>query len=237
MKNPLTALITGSGHRLGSSMALFLSEQGYNLVIHYNTSKKEAENLAHIIEKNGRHAYCIKVDLAKTPEKLIPLARRTVGNIDLLVNNASIFPEGSIKSFSATEIINVLKINSLAPLLLGQTYVKSQVQGNIINITDGNACNFNERYQIYRISKILLETITREQACLYAPHFRVNAIAPGIIIPAVGEKQTETLLLKTPLQKKGSMADINSALWYLINSDYVTGQIMYIDGGLHMGKV
>ncbi|TRM84939.1 dehydrogenase, partial [Sulfolobus sp. A20-N-G8] len=159
-----------------------------------------------------------------------------VSEIDFLINNASIFPLRTFEEITINDLNNTVLLNSWAPLFLIKKFVSHTKEGKIINVLDSIVSGYNfERYAYY-LSKKLLEIITLSLALKLAPNFTVNAIAPGIILPPEGKDYSylESLKDAVPLKKYGSVSEIVSAVIFLLKSDFITGQIIYVDGGEHL---
>ena len=235
-----TALITGGAKRIGKAIALNLAQQGYNIIIHYNNSELEAKNLKQDIIKIGVDCQIIKADLLNKNEvEDMILQLKTINSWNLLINNASIFCQSNfldsdIKKFDENFIIH-LKIPTILSQVLAQNCQQNQVSGNIINMIDKNITRYETKYFNYLLSKKSLAEFTKMLSLQLAPNIRVNGIAPGFILNSVDEKEpsveTAKLLAKIPLRKKANEADIVGGINYLLNSDFVTGEILFIDGG------
>ncbi|MBD3346970.1 MAG: SDR family oxidoreductase [Chitinivibrionales bacterium] len=228
-------LITAGTRRLGLAMAKKSLALGYEVVLHYRSSNQEAQEW---IEQNPHlspKVHFVDADLRNSPSQLIEEWCARFPYIEGLVNNASVFNKGDLANFS--HLKETLLINALIPMELAAAFSRSVKEGWIINITDANIYRSNLPYQNYRMSKRLLEDATRQLALAFAPRIRVNAIAPGAMLPAPGQSREEFLKLKQtiPLRKTGSMESLQSAYEYLIKNTYITGQIMYVDGGRHIG--
>ena len=221
-------LITGGVKRLGLAFAKTSVEMGYTVILHYRSSKGDA---AELLERTfPDQVYFIQQELGKNPEHLITNAQALGLQIAGLVNNAAIFTKGNL--FDPDHFEQTLSINALTPLRLGTAFQKQIGKGWIINITDANITHPNLTYQNYRISKLLLEEITHQQALLYAPTTRVNAIAPGAMLPSEGNEQYFTSLSeKIPLRSTGDIRSLTEAFSFLVKNQYITGQVLRVDGG------
>lgn len=237
--NKKTALITGAARRIGAAIAEHLHQTGMNVVIHYNTSAKEAHELVKKLN-SIRHdsAIMVQADLKHKEyyAALIEAALEFKGGIDVLINNASAYYPTSIGSLSEEHWNELININLKAPLFLSQLAAKSlrSNKGCIINITDIHAQRPLSNHAVYSISKAGLVMLTQSMAKELAPAIRVNAISPGAIVWPDGledEKKNE-ILSQTMMKKSGSLEDITKAISFLIkDSDYITGQVLNIDGG------
>jgi NAD(P)-dependent dehydrogenase (short-subunit alcohol dehydrogenase family) len=234
-----TAIVTGGAKRLGRRIALALADNGFSVVVHYNKSKREAEQTAELLREHGAEAIAVRAELTdvKAISRLVEKTVKHFGAVDLLVNNAAIFGEGRLfsvteKMWDATVDIN-LKALFFASQQVGRHMVK-QKRGRIINIASVGAYEAWANYIPYSISKMGVITLTRSVAKALAPHIMVNAIAPGsVAIP--GEEKAGTTHIpieKIPLGRYGSPEDITSLVLYLATTaHYITGQTIAVDGG------
>jgi len=224
-------LITGGSRRLGLAIARACLADKYNVIIHYRTSAQPAKRILHGLDKNEDRCFFIQGDLREHPERLIDQALSLPVSLEGLVNNASVFTEGNLEDPDHFE--DSIRVNALAPMRLSQRFFEKVTKGWIVNITDANIYRPNKRFQNYRISKLLLETLTFQQAFLYAPSVRVNAIAPGAILksPDSTPEYFKQLAEKIPLHRTGDLKSFIDAFQYLVKAKYVTGEILYVDGG------
>ena len=237
-----TALVTGAGRRLGRATALALAEAGADVVVHYRASAGEAESLAGEIEQLGRKAWVLQADLASAAEtrQLFVRACQAAGPVDLLINSASIFPESRLTSFTAEELHQSVEVNAMAPLELGRELAARVGRGDIVNFLDARIGDYDREHVAYHLSKRMLADLTRLMALEFAPGVRVNAVAPGLILPpeGQGEAYLKRLASTSPLQRHGSVEDVTSAVLFLVRSSFVTGQTVYVDGGRNLrGRV
>jgi len=223
-----TIIITGGTRRIGLAFAEKSIAMGFSVALHYHSSiDKNAEILA---ERHPGNIFFLQQELEDHPEKLIENAVAMNLKICGLINNASSFTPGDL--LDPLHLEKTLSINSIAPVRLSSAYQQLIGRGWIINVTDAHISHPNVKYQNYRISKLLLEEITRQQAVLFAPEIRVNALAPGAMIPANGENSYfDTLKNIVPMKSTGNIAALTDAFSFLVKNDYITGQILRIDGG------
>lgn len=238
--NPKVALITGAARRIGASCARLLHANGYSVVLHCHTSVRQARQLAE--ELNGVRAASacfVAADLLKLDQvhALAEQAIRAWGDLDLLVNNASLFYAGQIGSVVEQDWDDLLGSNLKAPFFLSQALAPSlrKRRGCIINIADIHAEKGLPGFPVYSIAKAGLVAMTKCLAKELAPEVRVNAVAPGAILwpdqPA-GDAQKAEILQKVALQRLGVVDDIARAVRYLSDdAPYVTGQVLTVDGG------
>ncbi len=231
-----TALITGGARRIGREIALGLAKEGVNVLLHYNTSEEDAIKTCDEIRSHGVDCWLIRGDLSQDYSTIIEKGFNIVREIDFLINNASIFPLKKFEEVTVNDLNNTVLLNSWVPLFLTKKFISHTKSGKIINVLDSIISGYNfERYAYY-LSKKMLEVITLSLALKLAPNFTVNAIAPGIILPPEGKDYSYLEALKdvVPLKKYGSVGEIVSAVIFLLRSDFITGQIIYVDGGEHL---
>ena len=235
-----TILITGAAKRIGKEIALTYCELGWNIIIHYNSSKKDADDLADQINKdNPNSAKTVQgnLDIKEDVQKILSEVSETFPSIDVLVNNASTFYPTPIDEISEDHWDKLIGSNLKGPLFLIQG-LKKQLQaskGSIINITDTNLSKGVPNFSIYSAAKAGLEAITKGLARELAPDIKVNAIAPGAMLepPDVTwtEEQKNKVIESIPLKRMGSEKDIANAVKFLEYSEYITGQVIKVDGG------
>lgn len=235
-----TALVTGAGVRLGRATALALAGAGVHVVVHYHASRAEAEGTVDKIRELGGDALAIQADLfnAIEAESLIARANDAVGPLDILVNNASIFPENRITDFTLSDLDENIQVNAYAPLQLMRAFAEQTHRGAVVNMLDARMTAYDREHAAYHLSKRMLFSITRMCAVEFAPGIRVNAVAPGLILPppGYGVEWLERLAHTNPLSAYGSVHDVTEAVLFLLRSEFVTGQVLYIDGGKHLQR-
>jgi pteridine reductase len=235
-----TIFITGAAKRIGKEIALTFKELGWNIIIHYNSSKKDADDLANQINKdNPNSAKTVQgnLDIKEDVQKILSEVSETFPSIDVLVNNASTFYPTPIDEISEDHWERLIGSNLKGPLFLIQG-LKEQLKsskGSIINITDTNLSKGVPNFSIYSAAKAGLEAVTKGLARELAPDIKVNAIAPGAMLepPDVTwtEEQKNKVIENIPLNRMGSEKDIADAVSFLARSEYITGQIIKVDGG------
>lgn len=243
MNSPKAALVTGSAVRLGKAIALALAENGYDIALHYHSSQAEAEQTAREICQLQRQCALFSADLAQveTLEPLLQAALSQFPHLNLLVNSASAYSQGSLLQTTPASFDKQWMVNLRAPFFLMQAYARHVGQGNIINILD-NKIAFNQyAYAAYLLSKKGLAELTQLAAIELAPAIRVNGIAPGVIMPA-SHRTSDYLQWRIqgiPLQKQGEVAQLTQAILAILGNDFLTGQILFVDGGeslTHIGR-
>jgi len=240
MKNK-NLLITGAATRVGKAIALHFAEKGWNIALHYFRSSSKAKELKKIIEQNWVKVALIKADLknSKQVERIVPLAKKKLGAIDCLINNAALFEKDDISNFTTKSWNDHFNINLLAPTILTKQFAKQaskKTVSNIINIIDQRIFNLTPFFMSYTISKSSLQILTKTMAMRLAPNIKVNAIAPGPTIKS--KRQTDRHFrnqVKTTLLKKSvRLEDICDTVEFLINNNSTTGQIVTVDSGQNL---
>jgi NAD(P)-dependent dehydrogenase (short-subunit alcohol dehydrogenase family) len=236
-----TALITGSAKRIGRQLALDLADAGYDIAVHCNASRYEAEEVAGLIRAKGRRATIVQGDLARVdvPERLIAEAVVALGSLTVLINNASIFEPDEVGSITAESWAQHQDTNLRSPVLLSQSFAKvlpQGAQGNIINIIDQRVWKLNPKFFSYTNSKSGLWAATRTLAQALAPHIRVNAIGPGPALPSARMDQAEfdKQARLTLLGRGTSPKEISAAVQFILSQPSLTGQMIALDGGQHL---
>jgi len=233
-----TALVTGAAKRLGAATALALARHGVNVVVHYRSSASEAEDVAAAIRRLGPKAWTCGADFADGAQAagLFEQARGLAGPVDFLVNNASIFPTGALAGFAPEELHANIDVNALAPLLLAREFASQGREGAIVSFLDARIVDYDHEHVPYHLSKRMLLSLTRMMALDLAPRIRVNAVAPGLILPPEGEDAAylERLAPTAPLHRHGDAEHVTEAVLFLLRNDYITGQVVFVDGGRHL---
>jgi NAD(P)-dependent dehydrogenase (short-subunit alcohol dehydrogenase family) len=230
------ALVTGSAHRLGKAFALTLAKMGYSIALHYRGSVTEAEKTTEEIRALGVDCLPIRADLTM-PEKmefLFSMVDEFNMPLKVVVNSAAVMPVGNPRNLDRHKWDEALDLNLRAPFLIAQESAKRMSQGGlIVNISDIGAQKPWSRYPSYTVSKAGLESLTKMLARALAPGIRVNAIAPGLVLPSgvVTPEQWDQLVRKLPLQRAATLDEITSTLEFLIKNEYITGQTIVVDGG------
>lgn len=241
--NAGTALITGGAKRVGKEMALDLAKKGYDLVISYNSSKDDADDLVKEISRNFNvKCEIFQADLTnqEAAKKLANFMVSNFSNWNLLINNASIFNKSQFTSGSELEMFNNINLHLISPLFLSKEFAKniqskSIENAHIINMVDKDIMRYDSTHFYYLLSKKSLGEFTKMLSVELAPKIRVNGIAPGFIINSVNckdpEAETKYLKSKIPLKSQGGTKSIVKALDFLLNNEFITGQIIFVDGG------
>lgn len=241
-----TVLITGAAHRIGRAMAEFLASQGWTVAVHYHQSEQAAHKLVQSIKDRGGKAADFPANLAEEEEvkHLIPHVNQSLGPIHCLINNASTFTYDSAKSSTRGLWDEHMETNLRAPFVLSQEFAKQfpetpadDQKGSIVNILDQRVWNLTPHYISYTLSKVGLWTLTQSLAMALAPQIRVNAIGPGPTLPNASQTQEQFLKQcdSLPLKKGPSLQEICDAVLFLMQTPSITGQMIALDGGQHLG--
>jgi len=226
------ALVTGAAHRLGKTFALTLARHGFDIILHYNQSSDEATQTKAEIESVGRRVTLAQADLTQPTE--IKSLTSTLESLQVLVNSAAFMPSGNVDLLSLENWDQSLDLNLRAPFLLAQAVSQKMTEGGlIVNITDVGAQKAWSRYPSYTVSKAALDSLTKILARALAPRIRVNAIAPGFVLQSdiVPTEEWERLIKRLPLKRPARTEEIASALEFLLQNEYITGQTIVVDGG------
>lgn len=230
------ALVTGAAKRLGRAVALRLAEEGADLVIHYRSSEKEAQDAVHEIEKLGRRAVAIPADLSNVSQikRLVDEAAKHFGRLDILVNSGANFLPGSMVSTTEEIWDATLDTNLRAPFFCAQAAAPwlKRTQGVIINFADTGGLLGWTGYIPHSVSKAGVIMLTKVLAKAFAPEVRVNAIAPGTITMEGDPPELQADFIKrAPLRRSGRPSDITDTVLFLVHSKFITGQVLVVDGG------
>jgi len=240
--SPKTVLVTGSAVRVGRAIAVTLGRAGYQVAIHYNHSADEASQTVAEIKDAGGVASSFQADLSQpwqTVPELCRSIRSELGSLDVLINNASLFKEGTLLQTTKESWERQHRVNLEAPFVLSQEFVRglpSDQQGHIINICDWRGESHPPGHDAYTISKAGLVALTRMLSLELASRIQVNGIHPGAILPPPGADEDHERRAKEtiPLNCTGSPEDIVRGVLYLLDSKFVTGEILNITGGEHL---
>jgi len=232
------ALVTGGAKRLGRAISLGLAELGCGVVVHYSTSYDDAQTLCEDIEKLGAQAWALEADFGDE-DGCRGLVRRVVehaGRVDFLINNASVFPADTMDSVTFESVVSCFKINVWAPFVLCREFAAEVGSGKIVNLLDTRIVGYDWAHVAYIWSKHVLGVMTKMCAMEFAPNIMVNAVAPGLILPPEGKDESYLERLKdtVPLKRYGNTDEIVRAVEFLVESDFITGQVIYVDGGRHI---
>jgi len=232
------ALVTGGARRVGRTLCLALARAGAHVIVNYYRSEREAEEVVAAIQALGRHARAVRADISASSQvrALVDRAADEFGRLDVLVNNASTFESAAFADITEEAWDRVLAVNLKGPFLLAQAaapLMRRDGGGVIVNIADLSGLQPWPAFAHHSVSKAGLIHLTRVLARALAPDIRANCIAPGTVLPPEDYtvEQVERLRAKTALQRLGSPDDVARALLFLVESDFVTGECIVVDGG------
>jgi NAD(P)-dependent dehydrogenase (short-subunit alcohol dehydrogenase family) len=240
-KTPQCALVTGAAKRIGRRIALELARKGWNVAVHFDASYDEAQGVVSEARTCGVEAMAVQGDLANpaTPSRIMAEAREELGEINCLINNASLFEPDAVGTISLESWDNHLNTNLRAPVFLAQAFanqLSNDAPGDIINIIDQRVLKLNPKCFSYTASKAALWTVTRTLAQALAPQIRVNAIGPGPALPNARMDDDEFEMQKnlTLLKRGTSPKEIADTVLFILSMPAFTGQMIVLDGGQHL---
>jgi len=229
------AIVTGGAKRLGREICLKLAQEGYDIALHYNSSDDEANKVKGTIEALGQRCCLVQGNLVDPAfqSRLVRSAQDALGELTLLINNASQFDKIAFEDTTPNDFDRYFGIHVKAPFFLSQTFATRCAQGAIVNLLDARVERYPTEHFIYTLTKKSLKDLTLLLAKTLAPKIRVNGICPGPILApeSLGEDYLARMAKKTPMERPGQVGDILSALFYLTESTYVNGEILFVDGG------
>ena len=248
----MRALVTGAGKRLGRAMALCLAERGHDVAVHYASSAEAADEVVSLIRAMGRKAVALEADLLDeaATQALLPRAAEALGGpVTVLVNNASIFEYDTIQTATRTGWDRHMESNLRAPYVLIQALAAQApkavadaagepvAQALAVNMIDQRVRKLTPEFSTYTLAKMGLWALTRTAAQGLAPDVRVNAIGPGPTLRGARQspEHFDRQRAGTVLNRGADPADITAALGYLLEAKAVTGQLICVDGGQHLG--
>jgi pteridine reductase len=237
---PPFAFVTGAARRLGRAIALGLAQQGYAIGLHYFHAEQDARETEAEIRSLGNPVRLFQADL-RDPQAIITMFERVAQEpypLKVLVNSAGLMQSGNLRDLAVDGWDNSLDLNLRAPWLCSQqaANLMDRVGGVIINVSDSGASRNWTGFPAYVISKNGVEVLTRLLARTFAPHIRVNAIAPGLVLPPqdMPAADWQRLVNRLPLQKSGDPAHIVDTVLFLIENEDITGQVIVVDGGYQL---
>jgi len=241
-KMPKAAMVTGGAKRIGSAIALMLGDAGWDVAVHFHSSRKEADEVVAELKTKGRRASALKADLMREDEvaALIGRAREAVGPLGCLVNNASLFERDEALTATRASWDRHMETGLRAPFVLMQGFARdlpADAQGAIVNILDERVWNLTPHFTSYTLAKAGLWTLTRTMALALAPRIRVNAVGPGPTLPSPRQsaEQFRRQIEAMPLGRGTSPAEIAAAVKFILSAPAMTGQMIALDGGQHLG--
>jgi NAD(P)-dependent dehydrogenase (short-subunit alcohol dehydrogenase family) len=236
----MNALVTGGGHRVGGAISRVLAEAGANVFIHYGRSAEAAETLADELRALGVQVATGSANLSN-PENapgLVARAEDALGPLSILVNSASGFPFDTLGDVTLDALRATMALSLESPVMLMQAMAQrcEGREGAIVNVTDIKTVTPYRKHFSYTVAKGAIDTATRAAAIALAPHIRVNAVALGVILPPPGEdaEYAQALASNLPLGRPGGVEPVAAAVRHLVENDFVTGEVIRIDGGAHL---
>lgn len=239
---PRAALVTGAGQRIGRAIALDLARGGWAVALHYNNSEAGALAAAGEIEAAGGRAIALQADLSQEAETrtLVPRACEALGPLGCLVNNASVFEPDTLDTSTRESWDRHMEPNLRAPLLLSRGFADALPRdsgGAIVNLLDERVWNLTPYFLSYTVSKMGLWTLTQTLAMALAPRIRVNGIGPGPALPSArqSDEEFQRQCAMMPLGRGTTPEEICAALQFILTAKAMTGQMIALDGGQHLG--
>jgi NAD(P)-dependent dehydrogenase (short-subunit alcohol dehydrogenase family) len=239
---PRTALVTGGAQRIGRALVIALAEDGFAVAIHHNRSREAAKTLVEAVREKGGTAVALAADLAdeSAVEELLPHAEQQLGPLGCLINNAAAFGNDTVETVTRESWDLHLAVNLRAPFVLMQNFAARlplQASGIVINLLDQRVWSLTPYFVSYTLAKAGLWTLTQTMALALAPRIRVNGIGPGPTLPSPRQsaeqfvRQCELM----PLRRGTSPQEIAAAMRFIISASAMTGQMIALDGGQHLG--
>lgn len=232
-------LITGAAKRIGRALALAVAKEGANVIIHHNQSSQEAASLQDQIQEMGGHSEIHQGDFSSLAD-IKDFSNKVFidGQIDMVINNASIFMDLNWKSATAEDWNLHQQVNLLAPFLISQSFAQNLPpgkNGRIVNLLDWRALRPGADHLPYTISKAGLASLTKSLAVSLAPQITVNGIALGAILPPSDGGKVEGLVNSLPVPRWAKISELEETLIFLLSGPtYITGEIIHLDGGRHL---
>jgi pteridine reductase len=236
------ALVTGAGHRVGRAIALALGARGMRIAVHYNAAADGARETVRLLGESGSEGQAFAADLTRgeAAAELVTAVTAAFGGLDVLVNSAAVMVRTPFGEVTPQQWDAVMSLNLRAPFFLAQAAAPhlKRAHGAIVNIADLAAFETWPAYLPHGISKAGVVHMTRSLARVLAPDVRVAGVAPGTVLLPDGwsEDGAEHLRTTTPLERNGSPKDVTDTVLFILDSDYLTGETIIVDGGRHVRK-
>jgi len=236
------ALVTGGAKRVGRALSLALARAGANVFVHYGSSTRDAERTVDDIKACGVRSACGSANLGDptTAAALVAAATEALGPISVLVNSASGFPDDTLETATLDGWRAAYDVTLTSPVFLTQAFAATlpgDLDGGVVNVTDVRTMTPYKKHFSYVVAKGGIDAFTRAAAVALAPRIRVNAVALGVILPppSEGESYAAQLAAEIPLARVGGVDPVTQAAVALLENDFVTGEILRVDGGGHLG--
>ena len=236
-----TALITGGGHRIGRAIALSLAQEKVGCVI--QSLPEHGESAAEVVREiktAGVEAQVVRADFSKPggAETIFSALKKRNIRIDYLINSASTFEKSGIFDIGIKQLAAALTVNAFSPLILARDFVRQTQTGVIINILDTRISGCDTEHAGYFLSKTMLFRLTEMMALECAPGIRVNAVAPGLILPPKGKTNSylEEIRHRNLLNRYGCTKNVTDSVIFLLKNDFITGETLFVDGGERLKK-
>ncbi len=236
------AIVTGGAVRIGRAISLALAQAGARILVHYSGSAEAARSTVEQITSSGGRAESVSADFTKPVQAartVVAAALDHFAQVDMLINSAAIFARGSLAATTEPDWDRHFAINLKTPAFLCQEFAARHNPGGagaIVNIADWRGLHPVPGYLAYTLTKSAVVAMTRLLALELAPAIRVNAVAPGAILPPPGStpEDLNRMAEQLPLKRHGSVDDVTAAVLFLLRSDFVTGEVLYVTGGQHL---
>jgi len=230
-----SALVTGGAHRVGKAIALRLARAGANVAVNYNQSHDAAQVTVSEIRRLGVRALAVPADVADASQAtdLIRATTDEFGGLDILVNSASLFRKTPIPTDDFTDWHQVINVSINGAFYTSNAAANMMQNGVIVNIVDLSIWEPWAGFTAHAVGKAGLLAMTRQLALELAPNIRVNAVAPGYVLPPpnMSDERIQKIASGTPLQRWGTPDDVAQAVQFLVEADYITGEVIRVDGG------
>ncbi|MDA8163172.1 MAG: SDR family oxidoreductase [Desulfobacteraceae bacterium] len=237
------ALVTGAARRIGRAVAMALAREGADVVIQFMSGRAEALDTCRAISALGARCWPLEADFSSGTgsgsagyEGLVERAGGLAGGIDILVNNASVFPANTLYDVTLKNFQAGMEVNAWAPLVLSRNFARLFGKGMILNMIDTRVTGFDWTHAAYIWSKHVLLSMTRMMAVEFAPGIAVNGISPGLILPPSGKDETyfKAMEKTVPLKKSCTAEEVADIAMVLLKSEFITGEVIRVDGGRHL---
>ncbi len=231
-----TVLITGAAKRIGRAIATAFADNGWSVILHCNRSLAEAEELCHSLPGGGHVVVQGDFSTAESINAFLESLEGSRLHFDCLVNSASCYLRKPLVATTLQEMTAIYNVNFFAPFQLMRFFAEKMKSGSIINITDQRTASVDPAAGIYALAKKSLRDATEAAALDWAPSIRVNAVAPGLVLspPGVPPEKIKPLLKKVPMRTRITEQEIAQACLFLAHAETITGQTLYLDGGMHL---